>query len=177
MMAGHAARARRTRRIAGFLFLILIASAPVNRLFSPAPALALQSVFTIGADNCGQQDRELKSREEALKASEQRLNALKKDLNQRISTYENLLAKVQDALKELKAASGGNISRLVTVYEAMPPQSTADAVSGLDLETAVRIMLKMQPRKAAKVMARMSPAKVAQISSAMLGMGKKIPGR
>ncbi|MDA8387922.1 MAG: hypothetical protein M0Z58_04555 [Nitrospiraceae bacterium] len=144
-------------------------------LLFPVSAFALQPVYRIDAGNGGRQEHGLQAREEALRISRQRLQALKKDIDLRITKYENLLAQVQAALKEFKSASGRNIARLVAVYAAMPPANTAAAISGLDLDTAVKIMLRMQPRKAAAVMANMSPSKVAEISGAMLGMGKKIP--
>ncbi len=155
-------------------FLFLIASV----LLLPASARAAQPGYKINTEDfSGQQGNELKAREEALKISEQRLLALKKDVDQRIARYQNLLAQVQDALKLYQAASNQGIQRLVKVYETMPPGNTAQAISGLDLATAVKIMLMMKPRKAAAVMAQMSPEKAQAISNGMLGIGKKIPIR
>lgn len=168
--------ARADERRTGRISLPLIVSALLAVLFVfPAPAAALQpDQGEIAIGNCWQQDRQIQLREEALKATEQRLNALEKDIGQRITAYENLLAQVQGALKELKA-TGGTTGRLVAVYAAMPPESAAAAISGLDVDTAVKIMIGMQPRKAAAIMSSMPPAKVVAISSAMLAIGKKIP--
>lgn len=140
----------------------------------PVPASALPPGKTMFFGGCGRKDHQLQLREEALKVREQRLKALKKDIDKRITRYKDLLAQVNSALKELKA-TGGTAGRVVAVYAAMPPSSAAAAISGLDLNTAVKIILGMQPRKAAAVMSDMPPAKVVAISSAMLAVGKKIP--
>lgn len=163
-------------KIGAALRLKLLILLTAFSLLAPATVLAVQPVYKIDSGNCGS-DKDLAAREEALKVSEQRLLALKKDVDQRITKYQDLLAQVQDALKLLKSASGKNTAQLVKVYEIMPPENTAQALSKLDEATAVKIMLMMKPRKAAAVMAQMPPQVASAISNGMLGMGKKIPIR
>ncbi|MDA8085357.1 MAG: hypothetical protein M0Z75_01535, partial [Nitrospiraceae bacterium] len=115
-------------------------------LLIPAQARALQPAYNVSPGGGGQQDGELKSREEALKMSEARLQALKKDVDQRIARYQDLLVQVQNALKMLRTATNKSTLRLVKVYETMASENTADAISRLDLQTAVKIMLMMKPR-------------------------------
>ncbi len=122
-------------------------------------------------------EKTFQDKQEALKVSSDRLEALKKDVDARISKYQALLVQVQAAIKELNSLSGKAAAKLIKVYETMPPENTAQTLSGLDEAEAVRVILMMNPRKAAAVMAAMSPAKASAISGRILSLGKKIPIR
>ncbi len=136
---------------------------------------AAQQKYVISIPPSG--GKELQDRQEALDVSSTRLEALKKDVDARIAKYQDLLTQVQAAIKQLNSVSSAAMARLVKVYETMPPENTAQTISGLDAATAVKVMLMMKPRKAAAVMAAMTPKEAAAISIRILSLGKKIPSR
>ncbi len=131
--------------------------------------------YVIRIPSSGQ--KTLEDRRETIEVQSSRLEALKKDVAARIAKYQSLLVQVRAALKELNSLSGLATAKLVKVYDTMPAENTAQTLSGLDKKEAVRMILMMNPRKAAAVMAAMSPKESAAISSRILSLGKKIPSR
>ncbi len=118
---------------------------------------------------------ELSEKEEALKREEARLNAIKKDVDERIAEYNKLLDKIEDAIKTLDAQKNERIDHLVKTYEAMPNEEAAIRLSSIDETTAVRIISKMKTKKAGAVIAAMEPSKAASISMGMVNATKKFP--
>ncbi len=157
--------------LSSFFFSVISAT-----MFFPSPAgAASQPKYVISIPPSD--EKLLLDRQEALKIESDRLVALQKDVDQKIAKYQDLLARVQEALKELNSLSSQATARLVKVYETMPAENTAQTISALDEATAVKIILAMKPRKAAAVMAAMSVKKAASISSRILSIGKKVPIR
>ncbi len=161
------------RSFAVIAFFIIFSFSSPFILFCGASQQKQKYVITIPSSGT----KSLEDRQEALKVQSGRLEALKKDVDARIAKYQALLVQVQAAIKELNSLSGRAVAKLVKVYETMPPENTAQTLSGLDKDAAVRIVLMMNPRKAAAVMAAMSPKESAAISRRILSLGKKIPSR
>lgn len=120
---------------------------------------------------------ELSEKEEALKQEDERLKALRKDVDERIDKYTKVLSRIEEALKTLETAKNERMEHLVKSYEAMPNEEAAARLSALDESTAVKIMLKMKSKKAGAVMASMDPGRAAAITEAMLSTTKKFPAR
>jgi flagellar motility protein MotE (MotC chaperone) len=121
--------------------------------------------------------KELKEKEESLRKEEERLNILKKEIDEKIDRYSKLLSEIEDALKEIKKARDERFEQVVRAYETMPPEEAAARLSELDEKTATRILSMMKPKKASAIMAAMEPKKVAVLTERILKIEKKFPGR
>lgn len=68
----------------------------------------------------------------------------------------------QTAARE--AAEKKRISKLARIYDSMKPEDAAKALDGVELETIVLILQKMNEGNAAQVLAKMEPLMAAQIT-------------
>jgi flagellar motility protein MotE (MotC chaperone) len=107
---------------------------------------------------------ELSDREEALKKEEQRLNALKMDVDEKIDRYTKLLAQVETVLKRIEQARQERVESVVKAYESMPPEEAASRIAALDDETALLLLQGMKSKKAGLIMAAMEPRKAANLT-------------
>ncbi len=107
---------------------------------------------------------ELKEREEALKRDELRLTALKKDVDEKIQAYTDLLARVEAALKRVEQVKGDKLESVVKAYEAMPAEDAATRLAALDNDTALLIMTRMKSKKVGAAIALMDPQKAAVLT-------------
>lgn len=121
--------------------------------------------------------RELKEREESLLQREERLKALKQDIDERMAKYEKLLEQLESALKKIEHAQEEKIDSVVKAYEVMPPEEAAERLSELPEGTAVKILYKMKPKKAGTIMANMDSKKVASITERLTSIEKNFPIR
>jgi flagellar motility protein MotE (MotC chaperone) len=110
---------------------------------------------------------ELKEKEEALRREEERLNALRKEVDDKIASYSELLAKVETALKRVETVKGENIANVVKAYEVMPAEDAAVRLTALDEKTALLILTKMKSKKAGPIIAVMPPQKAASLTRSM----------
>lgn len=120
--------------------------------------------------------KELKEKEENLKKEEERLNILKRDVDERIDRYSKLLTVIEEQLKELRKARDERFEQIVKTFEAMPPDDAATRLNEMDEKTATKILSMMKPKKASAIMAAMEPKKVASLTLGML-KEKKFPTR
>jgi flagellar motility protein MotE (MotC chaperone) len=107
---------------------------------------------------------ELKGREDTLKRDELRLTALKKDVDERIQAYTELLARVEAALKRVEQVKGDKIENVVKAYEAMPAEDAATRLAALDNDTALLILTRMKSKKVGAAIALMEPQKAATLT-------------
>jgi flagellar motility protein MotE (MotC chaperone) len=119
---------------------------------------------------------ELKEKEEALKSEEERLAALRKDVEEKIAAYTQLLARVQSALAKLETVKGEKMENVVKAYEAMAAEDAAVRLSALDESTALKILTRMKSKKAGAAIAAMTPHKAASLTRSMtaLAMGQRV---
>lgn len=120
---------------------------------------------------------ELKDKELFLKQEEKRLEALKKDVDERIEKYTKILTQIENILKKIEQVKDQNFEHIVKTYETMPPEEAAQRLSSLDEELLVKIILRMKPKKAAAVMALMDAKKAASITQSISSIEKKFPTR
>ncbi|NTW58351.1 MAG: hypothetical protein HGB21_02385 [Nitrospirae bacterium] len=120
---------------------------------------------------------ELKEREDALKRDELRLTALKKEVDEKIQSYTDLLARVEAALKRVEQVKGDKIENVVKAYEAMPAEDAAARLAALDNDTALLIMTRMKSKKVGAAIALMEPHKAAVLTKYMtvLAIKNKAP--
>jgi flagellar motility protein MotE (MotC chaperone) len=110
---------------------------------------------------------ELKQREQNLQREEERLNALRKDVEAKIAAYNKLLADVDVSLKKMDTAKGEKLDTVVKAYEIMGAEDAAARLSALDEPTALRILSRMKSKKAGAVIAAMPPRKAASLTRRM----------
>ncbi len=110
---------------------------------------------------------ELKERENVLKREEQRMIALRKELDEKTGSYTKLLAQVEASLKRVEQIKGEMIENVVKAYEGMPPGDAAARLAVLDEPTALQIMTRMKSKKSGAIIAIMEPQKAATLTRKM----------
>ena len=119
--------------------------------------------------------KEIKEKETFLLKEEERLKILRKDLDERIEKYTNLLNQIETVLKKLEQIQDEKIEHVVKAYEVMPPEEAATRLAALPETTAVKIIKKMKPKKAGIIMAYMDPQKVASLTEGLTKFEKNFP--
>lgn len=80
----------------------------------------------------------------------------------------------QTAARE--AAEKKRISKLARIYDSMKPEDAAKALDGVELETIVLILQKMNEGNAAQVLAKMEPLMAAQVTQMLFeGSQRRVP--
>ncbi len=106
-------------------------------------------------------------KQEAINEKEVRLNILKKEINEDIDKYTRLLQQIDTLLKKAEVTENKRLRHVAKAYEAMPPEDAASRLSGLDNTTTVKILLKMNSKKAGLVIGMMEPQKATSITKEM----------
>ena len=92
---------------------------------------------------------ELAAWETKLKTDEERIGAMRRDLDEEIDRYTKLLMKIEAALQTAGDINDKNSKKIVKSYEAMQPEEAAVRLAALPENLAVNILLGMNPRKSA----------------------------
>lgn len=115
-----------------------------------------------------QKRAELHEKEESLKREEVRIAAYRKEVDQRIEHYNQLLARLEAVLKKIENVKSERIDNLVKAYEAMPAEDAASRLTVLDRNTALAIIQKMKSKKIGAVLAVMDRNKAAELTKSMM---------
>lgn len=156
--------------------LLIAANAPVKKEEKKTEVKAKAEVKADGRTE-EKKISELTEKEEALKREEERLRALKKELDEKIDRYTKLLGRMEEVLRSMDAAKGEQYEHLIRAYEAMPNEDAAARLSALDEHTAIKILVRIKSKKAGAVMAAMDSKKAATLTEGMMSMAKKFPIR
>ncbi|MBI4848049.1 MAG: hypothetical protein HY808_05650 [Nitrospirae bacterium] len=124
-------------------------------LFISFPAYAEDDA----AGNAEKQKLELAKKEEIIKQETERLKILKKEVEDEISKYSNILQQIEKSLQLAEETGNKRLRHVAKAYEAMPPEDAAQRLVGLDNETAIQILLKMESKKAGLVIGMMDSKK------------------
>jgi len=116
---------------------------------------------------------ELKEKEESLRRDEARLNALQKDVDEKIATYTKLLGQIESVLKKVELVQGEKIQNVVKAYEVMTAEEAAARLTALDDATTLQIMMRMKSKKAGAIIAAMTPKKAASLTRSMTTLTTK----
>jgi flagellar motility protein MotE (MotC chaperone) len=128
------------------------------------PALIILAVFFLAVNVYAEEDIagviekqriELNQKEEILKKETERLKTLKKEVEDDIAKYTALLEQIDKSLKQAEEVGNKRLKHVAKAYEAMQPEDAASRISGLDNDTAVQILLKMESKKAGLVIGMM----------------------
>lgn len=102
---------------------------------------------------------ELARKEEVIRQESQRLKTLKKEVDDDIAKYTALLQQIEKSLQLVEETGNKRLRHVAKAYEAMQPGDAATRLEGLDNETAVQILLKMDSKKAGLVIGMMDTKK------------------
>lgn len=114
--------------------------------------------------NIEKQKLELAKKEEVVNQEIERLKTLKKEVEDDIAKYTALLQQVEKSLQQAEEAGGKRLRHVAKAYEAMPPEDAATRLTGLDNDTAVQILLKMESKKAGLIIGMMDTKKATQLT-------------
>ncbi len=120
---------------------------------------------------------ELAERERAMKAEEERLLSLRKEVDAKIAKYEKLLADVEADGKRRREEDEAKVDTLVKLFEGMTPESAAPRIEALDDGMAAAILARMKGRKASNVLSAMEPKKAAALIRRMASGVKNFPAQ
>lgn len=107
---------------------------------------------------------ELNQKEEIVKKETERLKTLKKEVEDDIAKYTKLLQQIEKSLAQAEEIGSKRLRHVSKAYEAMQPEDAAARLSGLDDETAVLILLKMDSKKAGLVIGMMEAGKATNLT-------------
>jgi flagellar motility protein MotE (MotC chaperone) len=123
---------------------------------------------------------EMKKREEALRLEEERLNALKRDIVEKLNRLQQANEKLEAFLlektklieqKEKKQLQEEErIKQLARIFESTPPEQAGNLLGKLETRTAAKILLQMNGRKAGKIWGFVKPDRAVKISKELSKM-------
>ncbi|MBI5409585.1 MAG: hypothetical protein HZA14_09500 [Nitrospirae bacterium] len=122
------------------------------------------------AGSVEKQKLELAKKEELIKQETERLKALKKEVEDEIARYSNLLQQIEKSLQLADEAGAKRLRHVAKAYEAMAPEDAAQRLAGLDNETAVQILLRMESKKAGLVIGMMESRKATLLTKEITKM-------
>jgi flagellar motility protein MotE (MotC chaperone) len=142
------------------------------RLLSAVPAAALivmMSLFVLYVSPAFPQEKKQDAKSGAgTSIEEERLKVLRADLRSEIDELKKLKQELEEQRKGMEGKKHEQLSKVVKMYEAMPPEEAARAIEKLDDDTAVQILTTLKPRSAGKVLAQIDPARAAALSKKAL---------
>jgi len=105
------------------------------------------------------QQKEITKKEEIIKRETVRLETLKREVEDDIAKYTQLLKDIDKSLNQAEEIGVKRLKHVAKAYESMPAESAAVRLSGLDNDTAILILLKMSSKKAGLVIGNMDSKK------------------
>jgi len=117
---------------------------------------------------------ELDKRESNLRAEEQRLLALKKEITDKIVLLKSQEEKLTSALENHKADDLKRYKDMAKVYESAPPAKAGKMLEQLDIKTAAGITMNMKKDKAGAVWGYITPQKAAAITKEITQAGGRL---
>jgi flagellar motility protein MotE (MotC chaperone) len=107
----------------------------------------------------------LDSRESLVKAEEQKIINLKKEIMEKIDTLKLLESQLSARLDADKSNDIKKLKELAKVYEATPPQKAAAMLEKLEVKTAARITINMKRDRAGLIWGYLTPQKAVAITN------------
>jgi flagellar motility protein MotE (MotC chaperone) len=118
------------------------------------------------------QQKEIANKEETIKKETVRLETLKREVEEDIAKYTSLLKEIDKSLKQAEEIGVKRLKHVAKAYESMPPESAASRLSGLDNDTAILILLKMNSKKAGLVIGNMESEKATVLTKQIAKLRK-----
>ena len=98
---------------------------------------------------------ELTQKEEILKKETERLRTIKREVEEGIVKYSEILKQIDKSLIKAEEIGNKRLKHVAKAYEAMQPEDAASRLTGLEASIAVQILLKMNSKKAGLVIGMM----------------------
>ena len=117
--------------------------------------------------NLLEKQKDLDNREKALKEEEARLEALKKDVAEKMEALRILEERMSPSMESQKAEKDKKYQSLAKIYEATPPEKAAAIFEKMDRKMAAEIMLRMNSKKAGAIWAHINHEAGVQIAREM----------
>ncbi len=108
--------------------------------------------------------KELTEREAGLVEKEERLKAVKSDIEKKIEEFTKLKEAIETFVKKLDEADAERTKKIVKIYESMPPEDVAFRIEKLDEGMAVALLSAMSEKKAAKILATVTVDKAVRLT-------------
>jgi flagellar motility protein MotE (MotC chaperone) len=118
------------------------------------------------------QSKELSEKVETIKKEMARLKKLKSEVEEDIAKYTKLLKQIESSLQKAEEKGNKRLKHVAKAYEAMQPEDAASRISGLDNQTAVQILLKMNSKKAGLVIGMMEAEKATRLTKDLAKLKK-----
>lgn len=135
---------------------------PVTR--NPGPGeLDLEIIEDVERRN-----KELDLKEENLKREQERISAMKGDLDKQISELKALQAKIEEQINLRTDLEKGSIQKLAKTYAAMPPENAAALLQQIDMSIAIRVLGAMKERAAGRILAVIPPKLASTFSEGLV---------
>ena len=109
--------------------------------------------------------KDLDMRESSLKAEEEKMLALKKEIMEKIDALKSLETQLSSKLDMEKTNDTKRLKELAKVYEATPPQKAAAMLEKLEVKTAAGITINMKRERAGLIWGYLTPQKAVAITN------------
>lgn len=117
----------------------------------------------------------IQEQEEQLRLEQERLDALKKEIEEKIEKLSGLNRQIEESLAKLKREETENerlkrvaeekkMAQLVKVFSSMKPKKAGEIVNNMDLEVAKKMFLKMKGERAGQILSYVNSDRAAKIS-------------
>lgn len=113
----------------------------------------------------------IEERENQIRVEEEKLKALRDDVNRKIKNIKKDILVLENILKKYREIDQASLTNLAKVYENMPPEEAALRIEKINSEFAIRLFKAINGRKAGKILAFVEPKKAARLSE---GYGKSL---
>ncbi len=117
---------------------------------------------------------EMKKREKAFQIEQERLNALKRDIEEKLTRLQQANDKLEALILKKAKIIGKQekkqlqeeerIKQLAKIFESTPPEQAGNLLGKLEIRIAARILLNMNGRKAGKIWGFVKPDRAVKIS-------------
>ncbi|MBW2305568.1 MAG: hypothetical protein JRG73_01435 [Deltaproteobacteria bacterium] len=112
-------------------------------------------------------ERELQEKEEALRLEEERLKALKRDIEDKLAQINQISARLKVLTIKKDKHIEEKITKLAKVFESTPPEHVGTLLERLDTNIAAQILLHMNGKKAGAVWGYVEPDRALEIIKEM----------
>ena len=125
------------------------------------------------AASLAEREKQLDSREGAIKEEEKKLQALKGEIIAKIDALKGLEDRLSGMLDTVKAAEDKRLRDLANVFEATPPAQAGPMLEKMDKKLAAWILMNMKSKKAGAIWGHISAQRAAEIAKEITGTPNK----
>ncbi|UTF50619.1 hypothetical protein NLA06_01665 [Desulfomicrobium sp. ZS1] len=143
-----------------------IAASPAQAEEPTATSAETQDNAT-APDTQTSQPQDLNAREQALAKKEAELQALERQVDEKLTTLRELEIRMQNLIDSAASIQDEKMAHLIDVYSNMKPKQAALVLQTLEEPIAVRILAGMSGRKAGEILSSVRADRAAALSAAL----------